>query len=201
MASIKELEKNLPYKYTLSNKKLILIAHVRDETIFFYDQLGPLTTIVLLTEPKCFMLKKIFLDFMNDLGTTVIDLREDETFDAKYQMSERSFEIIRSLLIENNFQFVITHPKYSFDNDPQNRALYDTVHGFIDRLASIGRTVNHYTYNKIGKNGTVKMPCGIKQGIIELYCKAESPDDSLDNNLYTNYLDITSNISGIRKLN
>lgn len=197
MALIKEVDRTLPYKYTMSNKKLILIAHVRDETIFFYDQLGPETTIVLLTEPRCFMLKKIFLDFMNDLGTTVIDLRENETFDLNYQMSERSFEIIRSLLIENKFQYIITHPKYSLENDPQNRILYDTVFEFIKRLG----TKNHYTYNKIGKYGTPNIPCGIKKGIIELYCKALTSDNSLDKKLYSNYSGITENISGIRKIN
>ena len=196
MATIKELDRTLPYKYTMSNKKLIVMAHVRDETIFFYDQLGPETTIVLLTEPKCYMVKKIFLDFMNDLGTTVIDLRENETFDINYQMSTRSLEIIRSLLIENHFQNVITHPKYTLENDPQNRILYNTVFEFIKRLG----TKNHYTYNKIGKYGNANVPCGIKKGIIELYCRAETSDASLDKKLYENYVGITSNISGIRKI-
>lgn len=196
MTMIKELERTLPYKYTMSNKKLIVMAHVRDETIFFYDQLGPDTTIVLLAEPKCFLLKKIFLDFMNDLGTTVIDLRENETFDINYQMSTKSLEIIRSLFIKNHFQYVITHPKYLLENDPQNRILYDTAFEFIERLG----TKNHYTYDKIGKYGTLNSPCGIKKGIIELYCRAESSDESIDKNLYENYVGITSNISGIRKI-
>ena len=39
MASIKELEETLPSHFTLSNKNLIIIAHVKEETVYFYEQL------------------------------------------------------------------------------------------------------------------------------------------------------------------
>jgi hypothetical protein len=91
---------------------------------------------------------------------------------------------------------VITHPKYRTENDPQNRALYDTAYEFIKRLG----TKNHYTYDKIGKYGNQRMPCEIKKGIIELYCRAQTHDDSVDQDMLKNYIGITSNISGIRKI-
>jgi hypothetical protein len=196
MALIKELDRTLPAYYTLSNQKLILCAHVRDETVFFYDQLGAHTTVVLLSQPQCYGLKKIFLDLANDLGTTVIDLREPETFDPDYRLSDRSIQIICTLLAEQKFQHIITHPLYSADSDPQNRALTILVTELVKRL----KLSNHYTYNNIGLNGTPRLPCGIQEQIIQLYCRVTAPSLELDTKLYTNYRAIASQISGIRKL-
>lgn len=196
MASLRELYDTLPAKYTLSNQNLILIAHVRDETVYFYDELGPTTTIILLSQPKCYALKKIFLEFMNDLGTTVIDLRENETFDPGYKLSKRSESIIISILRDYNFEKIITHPKYDINNDPQNRELYDLTIKLMNKY----KNNNHYTYNKIGLNGIPKLPCGIKKGILEMYCKILSPNNKLDKETYDNYSSITSNIYGLRKL-
>lgn len=196
MASLTELKKTLPTYYTLSNQKLILMAHVRDETVYFYDELGPTTTIILLSQPKCYALKKIFLDFMNDLGTTVIDLQEPETFDVDYIIGNRSLRIIRSFLRDYRFDKIITHPRYSKENDSQNRALYDLIRDYV---AAIGKD-NHYTYNKIGTYGTPKLPCGIKKGILELYCRVLNRDNKLDEKMYKNFSSITSNISGTRRI-
>lgn len=196
MASLNELKKTLPAHYTLSNKNLILIAHVRDETVFFYDELGPNTTIVLLAQPRCYGLKKIFLEFMNDLGTTVIDIREDETFDPKYVIKNRSKQIIKKLLEENTFEKIITHPRYKINNDPQNRVLYDIV----SEIVKVTGSNNHYTYNKIEKSEKPKKPCGIKKGILEIYSKVLDSENKINKKDYTNYSNITSYISGIRKI-
>jgi len=196
MASLEELNAIIPSHFTLSNRNLIIIARVREETVYFYDQLGPLTTVVLLAEPECYALKRIFLELMIDMGVTVIDLRERETFDKNYKMSPESLAIIKSLLVEYNFDRVITHPKYPLRNDPQNRVIFDTI-------SRIQRTIglnNHFTYNKIGEYGSPIIPCGVKKGIIELYCKIITDDESLDKNMYNNYVSITSHISGIKKV-
>ncbi len=197
MASIDELDRTWPAKYTMSNKNLILMAHVRDETIFFYDSLGPLTTIILLSEPDAPRLKKVFLDFMNDIGTTVVDLREKESFDPNYKLSQRSIDIIQTLLLEDKYEKVITHPQYSKINDSQNRALYDFVEKISERIP-----INHYTYNKIGINGSPNMPCDIKDEIIKMYCRVYDPlnrnNNQMNKEMYKNYLSITASISGLR---
>jgi hypothetical protein len=196
MASLEELNKTLPAFYTLSNKNLILIAHVRDETVYFYDQLGRTSTVVLLAQPSCYALKKLFLEFMIDLGTTVIDLREDESFDPNYEMSEKSIATITKLLTEYKYDKIITHPKYAKDNDPQNRAIYDLVSQIINKTD----TDNHYTYNKIGINGIPELPCGVKKGVLELYCTILAKNHKLDKKVYDNYVNITSNIHGVKKI-
>lgn len=204
MASLSELEKSLPAHFTMDNKNLIIIAHVRDETIYFYNELGPNTTIVLLSQPQCYLLKKIFLDFMNDIGTTVIDLRETETFDSEYKLSHRSMEIIGKLLAQNKFEKIITHPKYEKNNDPQNRELYEFVSDAIKKLG----TGNHHTYNKNKKNkiglhdSSKNILCdgSIKKGILELYSRALDPEHKINRKIYDNYITVASNISGTRQL-
>jgi hypothetical protein len=195
-ASIDELDETLPAYYTLSNKNLIVIARVREETVYFCDQLGTTTTVILLAEPECYALKYVFLNFMIDSGVTVIDLKEEETFDENYQMTKNSLSIIKSLLLEYKYDKIITHPKYSKKNDSQNRAIYDVISKMVSSLG----TNNHYTYNKIGINGTPIIPCGIKKDVLVLYCSIINDDDVLDEELYNNYVNITSNISGVRKI-
>ena len=115
MASLDELYDYYPAKYTMSNKYLVIIAHVRDETLFFYDYLGPLTTVILLTKPKCYAVMKIFLDLLNDLGSEVICLDENESKDKNYRMSQRSANIINSIIKSNTFNKILTmspHNKY-----------------------------------------------------------------------------------------
>lgn len=196
MASLEELDATNPSHFTLSNKNLIIIARVREETVYFYDQLGPTTTVVLLAEPSCYAIKRIFLELMIDMGVTVIDLREKESFDKNYKMTPNSLAIIMSLTMGYNFDRIITHPKYPVSNDPQNRAIYDLV----QRIISVSGSDNHFTYNKIGNNGIPILPCGVKKGILELYCKMASDDESVDRKMYDNYVSITSHISGLKKV-
>ena len=71
MASIKELEKSLPAYYTMSNKNLIITAHVGEETAHFYHQLGPNTTVIMLSKPECYIGQKIFLELMNNFSPSI----------------------------------------------------------------------------------------------------------------------------------
>jgi hypothetical protein len=150
--------------------------------------LGPTTTVILLARPECYALKKVFLEFLTEVGSTVIDLKEEETYDADYELSKRSFEILKTLLSENTYEKILTHPRYR--NDSQNNAIYDTVE-FINRTINI----NHYVY----KFGVLNNPCGVKKGIIELYCKVV--DNKLNKKMYDNFIAITSKVDGIVSVN
>ncbi|VBB18857.1 hypothetical protein YASMINEVIRUS_1389 [Yasminevirus sp. GU-2018] len=196
MASLQELDETLPAHFTLSNRNLIVIARAREESVFFYDSIDRNTTIVLLAEPNCYPIKRIFLEFMTDIGATVIDLREKESFDSNYKMTKRSQQILAKLITENSYDKIITHPKYSRNNDPQNREIFDFVSLMVRALG----TNNHYTYNKIGVNGNPKLPCKVKMGIFELYCRMGNNNDEINRQMLQNYINISSNISGIRRV-
>jgi len=199
MASLDELDRTWPAKYTLANHKLIVMARVREDIVYFFDQLGPTTTIILLAEPDCYELKYVFLEFMISIGATVIDLREKETFDVDYKISKKSFDIIKSILTTYDYDKIITHPKYSRENDSQNREIFDVISGLINAIKSN----NHYTYNKIGRYGYPDIPKdgSLKKNILLLYCKAAAQDDlEAAKRLYDNYVSISSHISGIIKI-
>lgn len=193
MADINELDRTLPAHFTLSNKKLIIIAKVREEMVYFYDQLDRHTTVILLTEPDCYPIKHIFLEFMNDLGVTVIDLREKETFDQNYKLSSRSKEIIQKIIYEYRYKQIITHPKYDRNNDPQNRELHDFVSDLIAKL----KTDNHYVYKKT--DDKIIVPCETKLRILKMYASIGNYDRKLNEKMYNNYIKITERIDGITK--
>ena len=196
MASLRELDETIPAYFTMSNKKLLIIARVREESIYFYDILDRHTTIVLLTEPDCYAIKYLFLEFMNDIGATVIDLREKETVDPLYKISEKSQKIISSLIYDYKYEQIITHPKYTKTNDPQNREIYDLVTKLVHEVESD----NHYTYNKIPSNVSPILPSKIKKGVLELYCRSHSKNNNIDQNMLQKYINISSRIYGLRKL-
>jgi len=195
-ASLIKLEEEIPAYFTMSNERLILIARVREETVFFYDSIDRNTTIVLLAQPSCYALKRVFLEVMNDMGATVIDLKEKETFDPSYKISDKSRKIITTLINDYTYDKIITHPRYPKDNDSQNRALFELASNLIK---SVG-TDNHYTYNKIGINGNPKMPCKTKRGILELYSSLATDNKEIAKEMFQNYLNITANISGLRRV-
>jgi hypothetical protein len=199
MASLDELDRTWPAKYTLANHTLIVMARVREDIVYFFDQLGPTTTIILLAEPDCYELKYVFLEFMISIGATVIDLREKETFDVNYKMSKKSFDIIKAILTQYDYDQIITHPRYSRDNDSQNREIFDVV----STLINVIRSNNHYTYNKIGTYGYPDIPKdgSLKKNMLLLYSKAAAKDDlKAAKRLYDNYVSISSHISGIIKI-
>ena len=191
MSLLSDIDKSLPDYYTLSNKTLIIIAHVRDETIYFYDELGPNTTVILLSQPKCYAIKQIFLEFMNNIGATVIDIKNTESFDDNYRLDNRSIRIIMNLLKDYNYGKILTHPETV--TDPQNRELFKLIRDYM----KIRNMNNHYTYNMISNKTMIQ---GIQKGILELYCRASNKENKLDMELYKNYTNIASRISSIKKL-
>jgi len=199
MASIAEHDRTLPAHYTMSNKNLIITAHVGEETAYFYHQLGPLTTVIMLTKPDCYIEQRIFLELMNDLGTTAIPLGEDEDFNPEYILNERSQNIIGNIIQNSFFRNIIIHPKYPKDNDPQNREIHDFVRQ-IQRESGDRLKNRVFTYNKIGKYGKPKVPCGIQKGIIELYSAAAEPDKKMNKEILRAFISTASFIDGIKLL-
>jgi hypothetical protein len=112
MASLRELDETIPAYFTMSNKKLLIIDRVRENNLFFYDIIDRQTTIVLLSEPDCYSVKYLFLELMNDIGATVIDLREKETFDLLYKISPKSQKIISTLGLSQKYIYVQYEHKY-----------------------------------------------------------------------------------------
>lgn len=203
MASLKELEDTLPDYYTLSNNKLIIIARVREESVYFFDVIDRNTTIILLAEPECYRLKHIFLEFVTGIGASVIDLREKETFDASYTISKRSKEIIQSIIMDNNYSQIITHPAYKREDDSQNREIFD----YVKHLVNVKGTNNHYTYVRNTNTNNTKPKLSndtyrdkFKNNLFNLYCRIASDDEKLDTKMYENYQMISSSIIGIRKV-
>jgi hypothetical protein len=126
---------------------------------------------------------------MIELGVTVIDLQEKESFDPNYIMSLRSVQIVKSMINEYNYQRIITHPKYTITSDPQNRAIYDIVIKC--------KTNNHYTYNFLQQEQNTI--CAAKLGILDLYCRTNSDNDNVDKDMYNSYMKISRRISGLRR--
>lgn len=202
MASIKEYERTLPAHYTMSNKNLIITAHVGEETAYFWHMLGRNTTVIMLTKPEYYIEQRIFLELLIDLGSTAITLEEEEDFDPEYILSERSQNIIGNLIQNYSFKKIIIHPKYPKEgtgSDPQNRELHDFVRQI--QQESGDRLKNRvYTYNKIGKYGNPKIPCEIQKGIIELYCAASEPDREINIEKLRSFISTASLIDGVRLL-
>lgn len=200
MASIREYERTLPAHYTMSNKNLIITAHVGEETAFFYHELGPNTTVIMLTKPECYIEQRIFLELITDLGSTAITLEEEEDFNPAYLLSEYSQNVIGNLIQNYSFQRIIIHPKYPKEGpgaDPQNREIHDFIRQ-IQRETNILED-KVYTYNKISKYGNPKVPCGIHKGIIELYSAANS-EKEIDKEKLQSFILTASYIDGIRLL-
>lgn len=196
MASLKELDETLPAYFTMSNKRLIIIARVSEETIYFYDSLDRNTTIILLSEPDCYAIKYMFLELMADLGVTVVDLQERETFDPSYTLSLKSIKIISTLIKDNTYEQIITHPKYNRINDPQNRALYDLV----IQLLRENRLNNHYTYNMLKCISSNKLPCKAKITVFDLYCRLGNKNNKLDEKQFLAYVNTSAKIDGLRRI-
>lgn len=201
MASIKEYERTLPAHYTMSNKNLIITAHVGEETAYFYHELGPNTTVIMLTKPDCYIEQRIFLELITDLGSTAITLEEEENFNPMYLLSERSQNIIGNLIQNYSFQKIIIHPKYPKEGvgaDPQNREIHDFIRQIQKETKNMLKN-KVYTYNNIGEHGTPKIPCGIHKGIIELYSMANR-NKELDKEKLNSFISTASFIDGIRLL-
>lgn len=161
MADLKELDRTLPAHYTLSNNNLILIAHVREETEYFFEYLGPTTTVILLTKPKCYETKRIFLHLLNYMGSTVIDLSEEEDNSKDYTLTRKSRNIINKIITENKYNRILTlNPEIDY----QNRELYNIINNYMQ----ITSQKHHYLPNK---NNKCDQRLKLRQEILELYSK------------------------------
>lgn len=197
MALISEYDRTLPAHFTMSNKTLIITANVGEETIYFYRELGALTTIIVLTRPECYEVQRIFLDIMNDMGTTVISLYEDQDFDPNYRLSKRSQNIIGNIISNNSFKKIIIHPKpASNSKDVQNRELYN----FVMQLYNIQPKLKNkiYIYNTDPTASKLCKPNSVQKGIIQLYAKAKTTKNKdLTDKVIEAYMRMTDSIHGI----
>jgi hypothetical protein len=184
---LNQIEMETPNKYKLNNENLIIIGHVRDETIYFFDKLTPKTTIILLSEPKCYSIKKIFLELCNEYGIEVIDLREKECFNTNYKLPKRIVNIISSIILNNTFKNIFIHPLFTLESDIQNRLLTQLVSSLSSK-----KKLNIKSYKKALTN---KKLSKIQDSILKLYVRTLDDNGHLDNNIYDNYYSIASSIN------
>ena len=196
MASLDELDRTLSHYFTLSNKNLLIIAKVCEETIYFNDILDNITTIVLLTEPRCYAIKRAFIEAMIQKGVTVIELKEFETFDSLYKMSNSAERIITNLIEQNTYQHIVTHPRYYKKGDSQNREIFDIVSKLVKRKKSD----NHFTYNKIKYYDALTKLDDQTITILKMYSSVLNENNRTNPTTFKNYITTCSNISGIRKV-
>lgn len=197
MASLKELDETISAYFTLSNKKLLIIARVGEESIYFYDFIDRFTTVILLTEPDCYASKYAFLEFMNDVGATVIDLREKGSrFDKSYKISPRSKKVITTLINNYSYEKIITHPKYDKTYDSQNNDIYYLVTALIHDLG----TNNHWTYNYIDHGVIPHILCKFQLKMFEIYSRSLEDVYNENNATIKGYIEIASKIHGLKRV-
>ena len=143
-----------------SGQNIIITAHVRDESLFFYDWLHNNTILIILTKPELNAYGEVFHNVCIKKNVTVYCLNQELDMSKDYKLGKREKEIIDSLLsIHEDAKRVITHPKFTRESDAQNRELFDYVAG--------KNLDNHYIYEK-SKN-PVKIDRDRKKALMK-YC-------------------------------
>lgn len=141
----------------LSNKNLIIIAKVTDETIYFYNYLDYMTTVILVTNPSCSDAEKAFVYLMCDKNCTLIKLNEPETTS---NLSAESILVITTILKDCNFERIMTLNETDGFNNPLNKQIYGIVHDFLPK--------KHFTY----EIGAAVPLCGRRKALMEIYSNA-----------------------------
>lgn len=118
---------------------LILIAHAKDETIFFYDYITHNSLVVLLTKPSVRHDNEVLNDVIIKKGASLAYLDEIESFETDYELENRSKSKLSSIMATYDFERIITHGAVSKKSDPQNRALFDYTKSL--------KLKNHYVLN------------------------------------------------------
>jgi hypothetical protein len=166
------------------------MAHVRDESIFFYDWIDKNSLIVILTKPELGVYEEVFQDVCRKKGCTVYSINDDIDMDKDYSLSERAKSIIDSVLEEFDGKNVkiITHPKFTRESDPQNRELFDYVAAkYLD---------NHYIYKKSDVDKLLSN--GRKRSLMKYCMIFKNEDDRLER--FYNYVTIAQKIHTLRKI-
>jgi hypothetical protein len=158
----KDLCKNLPDAYRLSNKNLIIISNVQEETYFFYDILDRNTTIILLNKSNSRTNKRRFIELCIDIGVTIIDLEECPSKNNNFELSNKTKNIITHLLTTEKFKNIYITPKFKLNptnhKTIQNRKLHDFI-SYIAKKYNINNFKSHHTNKK----------CGIRSKILTSY--------------------------------
>lgn len=138
----------------LSNKNLIIIANVTEETIYFYNSLDHLTTVILVSKSSCDKAYKEFVHLVCDKNCTLIKLDEPENAN---KLSEKSIFLITTIISDNNFEKIMTLKK---TDNMINSQIYELVHNILPK--------KHYTY----EIGTAVPLCGRRESMLKIYSSA-----------------------------
>jgi len=111
----------------MSIDQLIILAHTKDETVFFYDFITSKTVVVLLTKPFRLSEEEIIMEVMIKKGATLIKLNVTETFDSDYKMDDDTKKKLVGCIRSIRAKKILTMPKIEKEFDSQNRAIFDFI--------------------------------------------------------------------------
>jgi hypothetical protein len=199
MASIKEVDNTLADYYTMSDNKLIITARMPDVLTYFYDHLGPYTTIIILTRPASYLEYRAFLEAINDLGSTAIPLDENEYDGSDYLLGTRAQNIVGRLLKNYTYRQIIMHPNAD-KHGPQNRELYNFVTQIVRETNKLNTKFQNklHTYDTIGQHNKPKQVCDTQLNLLKLYCTIA--EGELNRDRLRSYLTIASSVTGLKLL-
>ena len=170
-----------------------------DVLTYFYDQLGPYTTIIILTRPASYLEYRAFLEAISDLGSTAIPLDEDEYDGSDYLLGARAQNIIGRLLKNYTYRQIIMHPN-SDKLGPQNRELYNFVTQIIRETNKQNNKFQNklYTYDSVGSHNKPKQVCDTQLNLLKLYCSIAN--NELNRDRLRSYLTSASSVTGLKQL-
>jgi hypothetical protein len=172
--------------YTYNN--IILMAHPKDESVFFFNHITNNTLVILLTNSNYDSNNNIMKNFMLKKGATLICLHDIEDFDISYEIPSKLKTIIKEYIDISNFEKIITHTKIKTETDVQNRRLYE----FVISL----KLNNHYTiiYDS-------SLPKNILPSHQLVWLKKYSNLYEDTNSIFNLYSDTASFVRGLNKIN
>ena len=119
---------------------IVIMSHCRDELVFFYDYITHRSLVILVTTPSSEREFGILNSFISERGCELIILKDIDTFNTSYQLSNNSKDIIKTLLSTKKYDKIITQTKTTLSSDPVSRQVYD----FIVSLNISGHYVIQY---------------------------------------------------------
>lgn len=180
-------------EYDNSNKiynydNIVLMAHPKDESVFFFNYITNKTLVILLANSNQDLNNNIMKSFMLKRGATLVCLNDIEDFDVTYEISNKLKMIIKEYIDVSNFEKIITHTKIKIETDVQNRRLYEFVRSL--------KLNNHYT---IVYDST--LPLRKLQTQQMVWLKKYSNLYQEKKNVFELYSETASFVRGINKMN
>ncbi len=168
---------------------LIIMAHAKDETIFFYDFITPRSVVLLLTKPYLKHDEDIMKDVIIRKGATLITFNVVEGFDINFKLDNDTKKMLKSYISSTSIGKIITLGNIAKDIDPQNREIYSFINGL--------NLKNHYMvhYDVTGKKQ-------VSRTVIE-YMNRYASSYKLDKQRKIRmdaYLDTYTKITGLKRV-